>query len=60
LTVIRLDAKVVCVNREVYVSAKVGIPALENFKLCYEEIVNIRPRRNRLRRVRSAASANTN
>jgi hypothetical protein len=43
-----------------YVSAKVGIPALENFKLFYEEIVNIRPRRNRLRRIRSAAPANTN
>jgi hypothetical protein len=36
----------------VLVSAKIGIPALENFKLFYEEIINIKPVKNRIRRIR--------
>ncbi|HEY5550010.1 MAG TPA: hypothetical protein VIK37_02315 [Candidatus Saccharimonadales bacterium] len=35
---------------------KIGIPALENFKLFYEEIINIKPRRNRIRRIRQISS----
>ena len=49
------------VNCEVYVSAKkVGIPALENFKLFYEEIINIKAPKTRIRRIRQTASASAN
>jgi hypothetical protein len=45
----------------VFVSAKkLGIPALENFKLFYEELTNIKPQKSRIRRVRQTASANAN
>jgi len=42
------------------VSAKFGTPALENFKLFYEEIINIKRPKNRIRRKSQPSSANAN
>ena len=57
LTLLAFPVSITCVNYEVRVSSKKRNP-LEDFKLFYEEITNTKPLRNRVRRVRAAASTN--